>query len=344
MSRLVAALAVVVVVVVVAFWRFGQADHAGAALAGRIQPLDILPQLSGEPGLGRGRKLEPGVLSGAFLRRPGTMAEHPSGSPAAPIAADGSFRIEGVPAGTWELHLRYAVPIGENSWTNQSHRIAHVELTDGLERRENYDVSHLLGSELEGALTLDGKPLEEASVELEGTRVGPDGESEVNATLTRVQSGGRFRMAPWPADYRLIAHFTKNGQPFSMAHSEVFRLAPTQKLRRSFDLESSVLKLRVLASDGVTPVSGVSLRCEFPKASSGSQSTDVDGGVEIAGLPAVEVAVTTWRKNLATIDARVQFAHARNGNLEGARVTVATLTIPPPETIATIVLPASAGY
>ena len=123
-------------------------------------------------------------------------------------------------------------------------------------------------------------------------------------------------------------------------------LAPGEKLSRAFDLRSSLLKLRVVASDGVTPLSGITLVFDVPKSSWSvhAKPTDAEGMVEVEGLPAIPIPVLVWPKELSTNEARAEFFRSHKGRMEDVLVRVRTITVTPPEAIATIVLPASAGY
>ena len=323
---------------------------SGATLVGRLQPPEVLRELAGPdpPRLRPGRTPSRGSMSGVFLRHKTTRSEHPVRE-GAPLDADGTFRIEGVPAGAWDVHLRYPEPMGAGASTIQSQKIGAVDLVDGQECHESYDVSYLVKAEVEGVVTLDGQPLEDATVGFDGTRELADGEATVDTNLfIRLEPGGKFRMALFPADYRLVAH-ARRGKRSSVLHDDdVFRLAPGQKLARTFDLRSSVAKLRVMASDGVTPVPGIPLLFDVPKSSwpVDSEPTRDDGTVDVEGLPPGPIPVLVWPKDLSTDEARMAFMRRRPGKglFKDALVPVTTITITPPLTSATIVLPASTGY
>jgi hypothetical protein len=317
---------------------------AGATFAGSVRPPELIAQLGTEPTPRRGKGLERGSFSGVFLRRKDrTPRDFPIGDAAAPIGADGTFRIEGAPAGTWEVHLRYADPMG-STWHIGSHCLGTVELADGQERRESYELSHLLRAGIEGTVTLDGQPLEEGSVTLEGETVGPDGEPrKMRAQGAKVESGGKFRLSFWPAEYRLVVWLGKGGR---LHGDELFRVGPGEILTKRFDLRSSLLKLRVVASDGATPLEGIQLQLQVPKCAWTvySKSTDADGQVEVVGLPEGEIPILAWPKALSTNEAQVALAKKRKGPIDDARVRVATVGVKPPETRLTVVMPASSGY
>jgi hypothetical protein len=325
---------------------------SGATFSGTIRPLELIPQLGTEPPPHRNYTWPRGSFSGVFIRRriPGARAqEYPLGDATAPIEADGTFRLDGIPAGAWEVFLRYTAPREQGIGTHEAHKIGRVDLVDGQERRENYDLGHLLQAELEGVVTRDGGPLEEGSVVVfEGTRDAPDGESlKQRSQGIKVQAGGKFRATLWPAEYCIVA-YPKGSTPGRAVYgSEIFRIGAGEKLTKTFDVRSSVLKLRFVASDGVTPVSGITLELDVPKKawSWPTRPTDADGRLEIDGLPERPITILAWPRNLATEEARR--AHYKEHNLwpgDEVKVRVETITVTPPETSRTIVLPASAGY
>ena len=324
---------------------------SGATLAGRIVPLELLPQLDGRDDAADAPE-ERGRRTGVLLHkagqegRIGRQLEYPLGGfAAAAIGDDGAFRIECVPPGPWEVHLRYTESTGGRSSTISWHVIGSVDLADGEEHKRTFDLGYLLKAEVEGTVTLDGQPLEKGSITFDGSMAGPGGESKRILTQNRpIQPGGKFRASLWPAEYRMLAQFLREGRYQAMHDVNRFRVVAGQKLTVQLDLRSSLLKLRVLAPDGKTPVPGISLRVDVPNSEwpKSSKPTDAEGYAEVEGLPALEVAIRVFPKRLATFEARTAERSLRRD--DDALITVKTLTITPPETSATIVLPASAGY
>jgi hypothetical protein len=324
---------------------------SGATFSGSIKPLELMSQLGELPERHGRQAFERGSLSGVFLRRriPGTKnpnLEYPVNHNAAPIEADGSFRISGVPAGKWQVHLRYTDWNYEGTAGNsKSHLLGVVELLDGQERQEIYDLGHLLKAEIEGVVTLDGKPMEELSITLEGEREGPNHEAlEIRGGGGTTGSGGKIRLSVWPGQYRLVA-WRKQGR---VHDSQSFKIAGGEKLSRNFDVRTSKLKVRVVAADGVTPVSGVQLRFQVPKMGWPvySGATNGDGLVEVEGLPpGCEIPAVVLPKALSANEAQLEWGRKNPGSdLEAELIKVGAVTVTPPESSATIVLPASTGY
>jgi hypothetical protein len=126
-----------------------------------------------------------------------------------------------------------------------------------------------------------------------------------------------------------------------------FRLAPGEKVARSFDFRSSVLELRVLASDGVTPMAGVEpllIRVPDSEWDVWVKKTDAQGVTRVEDLPGLTVNVLAWPKRLSSSESRVKVIRTNVERLGDSLVQVATIAITPPLTTATIVLPASLGY
>ena len=329
---------------------------SGATFTGRILPAEILPQL--QSGLadqpeerrpqGRLMGLDPGIR----LRKPGSeRIEFPTGFEAAALDSNGEFRLEAVPAGVWQVLLRYSESTGGGggmtSSTTGEHVIGKIDLADGDERKETYDLSRLLKAELDGTVTVDGKPLDEGTITFEGKRERSDPDSQRLLRQNVKVSGGRFQVALWPSQYRALIQFAENGQRRFMHDVQLFPLAAGERVARSFDFRSSVLDLRVLASDGVTPVAGAEpLQIQVPDSEWDVwvTKTDAQGVTKVEDLPALTVTVTAWPKRLSSSESRGQAMRANIERLNDSRVQVATIAITPPLTTATIVLPASLGY
>ena len=325
----------------------------GATLAGLITPHELLAQLdsTGWGNEAEARSLGTGVR--LARRRPGdfrgSLLTYPLRQRDAPIAQDGTFRIEGVPAGRWEVQLRHTEALvvnqgGARAAATGWHAIGAVDLVDGAERQQTFELSHLLKGELEGIVTLDGKPLESGLVTLEGLVAASDAlESGKPFSQVAIGAGGKFRVRLSPVEYRLLAQFVRNDRSHRMHDVCRFRVAAGQKLEMKFELKSSLLKLLVLASDGKTPVGGLELQFAVPDSDwPRSETTDAQGLVQVEGLPALEIAVRMWPKRLATSEARM--ADRKLKNHDDALITVKKITITPPETSATVVLPVSTGY
>ena len=323
---------------------------AGATLTGQILPPEILPQLNHKLGMAEGER-EGGrfAASGVLLRRDGPEKfEFPDGFSVAPIAEDGTFRLDEIPPGAWDVRLRYSEPTGGGGSTMGTHVIGRVELADGEERKATFDLAYLLKGEIEGTITLDGKPLEKGTVTFEGTRESSAAEDRRIQRQNVEVANGKFRAALWPAQYRAMIQFQKDGEGRLMHDADVFRLVAGAKVTKSFDFRSSILKLRVLASDGLTPLAGLkALQIEVPDSvwTIGVKATDAQGNTEVEGLPGMTVTVKAWPKRLSSSESRS--AYYRQSSSEPAEnpiVQVAAIAITPPLTTATIVLPASAGY
>jgi hypothetical protein len=194
---------------------------------------------------------------------------------------------------------------------------------------------------------LDGKPIEDASIAFDGSRLGASGEvGRVLSQGIRVGPEGRFKATLWPGEYRLNAQFSLGERHLLMHDAGLIRVTPGEKLKHTFDLRSSVLKLRVVGSDGTTAVAGINLdlRIAPPAWPVGTGRTDARGMVEVEGLPAGPATILVRPKRLSTDEAVREFYRLGKEKMEDVLVRVASIDITPPETVATIVLPASAGY
>ena len=159
--------------------------------------------------------------------------------------------------------------------------VARVTLADGEDRTEKFDLSGFLKVSVEGLLTLDGAPWGNAYVDFHGSRVNAHGETRARCSReSKTSEDGRFRAAIWPGTYRLLIQDNPGGEHRSTHGAESFTVTAGQKLARTFDIQSSVLELRIIASDGATPAAGAKLTIKIP-----DQPRDGLGSLTPAGSP-----------------------------------------------------------
>lgn len=324
----------------------------GATLVGKILPLEILSQLDGRGPEDAGREHERHGIGVALRLGIRGSVEFPLGHAKAPIESDGTFRIDGVPPGTWSVDLHYLDgPQGVKqsgtsiySYGSGSMQIGKFDLVDGEERHETFDLTKMLKAELEGILTIDGKPVEGGALAFDGL-VDGSSDDRLLAQQIGIGSDGAFKALVWPARYRLIVQTMRDGKRRCVQTPELLALAAGEKLRRTFDFPSSLLELRIVASDGLTPIAGALLDIQVPAPSwpGSAERTDAQGRTSVLDLPAGPVTISAWPKNLSTPEGQREF-FGSGTKREDVLLPVATVVVAPPNTKATIVLPPSAGY
>lgn len=319
---------------------------SGATLTGRISPPELLAEL--HPRDASALPSEKGPHPGVSLTRKGDILDtFPPGRDAPPLGADGGFRLEGIPPGEWRVLLHrserrtnehgsstslYAIPIGE------------ITLAEGDEKKRDFDLPQLLAATIEGRVTLDGAALTAGSISFLGklsNEFGAESSYSQNIGLT---PDGRFTAAVLPGEYEtIIQSLTPRYRSWSAGRS--FRVGPGQQSKQDFDLQSSSVKIRVVGSDGKTPLSGVTLDLEAatPGQRFSTSPTNDQGVVEIEDLQAGVFTVSIWPKRLASAEARASLA--KEGRVpDDLRVRIGTIVVTPPETTATLVLTPDTGY
>jgi hypothetical protein len=318
---------------------------SGSTFSGRIGPPEILAQLHprGDALAEVAAKPPPGV---SLRQKSPRFREFPADRRNPPLGPDGAFRLEGAPPGPWEVHLHYSQVLrnaGGYSTMGSSYLIGRVDLVDGAERKEDYDLSHLLQATVDGAVTLDGKPMEEGSIGFFGVASGPLGDQRLSLQGIPLGAGGRFNAALTPGEHRVVVQFPKGDRFGALVGADAFRVRPGEKSERNFALRSSTLKFLVVGSDGKTPAAGVQLSLDVPEWPVWSNPTSALGTAEVEGLQAGTVEILVRPRALASAEAQAALYH-EGKNPADAMVRVATVTVTPPETVARIVLPASTGY
>jgi hypothetical protein len=324
----------------------------GATLVGKLVPLEILPQLDGRDGDEQTRKHAWIDIGVALRSGPRGGLKLPLGNEQAPIAADGTFRVDGIPPGTWIVDLWYLDgPQGPKqpgtsvySGGTGSFSIGKVDLVDGEERRETFDLTDRLKAEVRGVLTIDGTPAEGGALAFDGL-AGGSSDDRVLAQQIGIGADGTFRALVWPGRYRLIVQTIRDGKRRCVQTPELLAVSAGEKINRTFDFSSSTLELQVVASEGVTPIAGVKLDIQVPEPSwpGAAERTDAQGRTSVLDLPAGAVTISAWPKRLSTPEAQREF-FGSGIKREDVLLRIATVVVNPPETKATIILPPAAGY
>jgi hypothetical protein len=313
----------------------------GATLRGRIVPLELVGQLHSKAITNRGTKMGPRVS----LRGNG-YSTFPPGREQVPLDDEGAFVISGVPHGSWDVVLQTLVKSG-SVITTRSRVIGHVKLLASEDLSEVFDLGDLLMTTIRGTVTLDGTPFVGGHLVLMGEHRDVRGEVEdVGLDGIEVSAEGTFGALVSPGTYRLLARPAEVtfGAPF-IHDDDVFSVGPGQTLQRTFELQSSVLRARVLGSDGSTPVTGLRLstRLKRPAAHVASH-TDPEGRCELRGLPPGPVELMVMPKSLSSDEALREHMKSRNVAYEDVLVLVATVDNIPPVKEVVITLPVATGY
>ncbi|MCA8970633.1 MAG: hypothetical protein KDC95_12645 [Planctomycetes bacterium] len=229
---------------------------AGARIVGKIGPAELITQLriqAGLPATGelgeREARRAPGVL---LVRRDGASRQEFPRDGTQRIADDGSFAIDAVPPGNWNLALVSSRGSGFGGTTSRVEVAALRNLEDGATRRVDLDLSGHLRGTLSALVLLDGEAFGEGRVICEGS--GHDranGRHNITRSL-RTDAAGRIEQLVAPATYTIHLEVadakTKSRLRFRAPKQIV--VAPGAKVQATISVQTVTLRIVVRDSKG----------------------------------------------------------------------------------------------
>lgn len=247
----------------------------GAQLVGKVVPPEAVAELQrlaeGEPGKG----FPEGSAPRLSLRRDRERfpKDHVSGQKKQDlrIADDGTFRVDGLPPGTWQIEVEYMVLQG-GSGSSRTVLGDQVTLADAATTTQDLDLSALLPGEVEGTVYWNGQPLASSSFVLQAARGG---------STVKTDAEGRFRTSTLPGDYKATRSEPTNDprQWSSIESATPIRVTRGQLTSVAVVFESGKLRATVLDGKG-QPVAGVQLHTHGSERFGQVRITDVKGVAE----------------------------------------------------------------
>jgi hypothetical protein len=225
-----------------------------ARLEGTLSPIALVHELRQVCGLPADGPVPPGHArdkdQGFRLRRgKGADAEWipPAPEPGALPAGDGTFAIDGVPPGTWQLTLarwdeNYVV-------LEKLETVATVELRAGETTLVGVELPDWVTAALDGQVLSNGRPFGNQGIEVHLD----DGSNRVNKQVG-TDAEGRFQLRVRQGTWSIAT--TQTTQRWSMFTSDSIRAREQvfvqggQSVSQVFHLDTGKLKLRLLDADG----------------------------------------------------------------------------------------------
>jgi hypothetical protein len=327
----------------------------GATLTGKVVPASVLAQWAPSDE-DRAMAQRMGKRGVALLRQraPGLQLTDPSDPqrmfPAAqrdriPLADDGSFRIDGVPPGNWNVLLCYTVRLGDGASTGGAEVLARVTgLAEGETRDLTLNASILVPGELRGLVVVDGLPLAAAQVNLRGTR--PDGQGGskwLNGPSPTTDAEGRFTASLQGGEWTLATAFSRAGTaPLWMELVGVATVRSGKSTEAVFRFERRRVTVRLLSADG-QPVADREVDAQTGRAQR-TERTDQDGCLVFDPAPPGTMTFFVWPEHLLTQEQRnkawgeLMKSKRPYDDLLAARIKLGEFTVPAGEKSAEVTL------
>lgn len=262
----------------------------GAAIRGRLFPQRVLEQLRPSDRDLRAAAGREGDLDA--WRRPRAPAlwlieidgEHrrlPLGEIlGAPIAADGGFRFDNVPAGDWRISLKYWIDVANRGGSSRELELVRLPgLTDGGVHWLDLDVAATQPGRVHGLVRFEGQPWRRGEARLGDVHVRTDDEGRFSAQL----DPGRHWLELRRADD------ASRSLAFAEHPVEVSAAAVVEQV---FDIRRRILRLRLLEADGTPATQRLFLL--RGAISVDDPERDADGWITVDPIPPRPILVLTY--------------------------------------------------
>jgi hypothetical protein len=273
----------------------------GAVLSGKVVPAEIVRALdttpSGQPASAPTKR--PGLRLIEVVPKGSTPRVLPAYGPGQiELGMDGGFRIDAIPAGTWDVLLyrhRPALRDGSSGSGPEYPALARLVIAGDEQRELVLDAARFLPARVRGRVTFDGQPLARARLQLWRTAVG-----NVRATtenLERSSEDGAFEfLQAQQGTYRLAAYPDDElGRAGKRLFSDAtLTLLPGESRTWDVALAARRLEVRVLDAEGAA-AAGRRLFLTAAEEAWGSffeLRTDRDGKAVLERAPPFELAAT----------------------------------------------------
>ncbi|MEZ5963211.1 MAG: sigma-70 family RNA polymerase sigma factor [Planctomycetota bacterium] len=324
----------------------------GATIAGRLGPAHLLRQLAPSTeedamlrqlGAARagvmGASLHPRVLVRSVGDPQRTLPEHADDGV---VARDGSFHIDGVSPGSWEVCLDYRLPgLGRGTGGRALAVLATVRDLRPMETRTvELDGSALASVTLRAQVLVDGEPWRDADASLlrrgPGLRWGTLDVGELAVPL-RTDAGGRFAVDVAPGTYSVeVALSGDPRRPVRLRTDQVVEVVAGRDAECAFALQRSCLRVRVQRADG-TPERQRAFMVMQARYFASAGRTDDDGWITLDPVLPGDFDLVAWPEDLEAQAAQTRYIkeHPYPEWLQ-ALVRVGPLRMPPGERTAEI--------
>ena len=261
---------------------------AGAMLTGQAGPVAALKALTPDSkGALRLVNLNPGLYLVSHENRD---VRWPVDSwESFPFGADGSFKITGIPPGTWELELSFKYVDGRGATYTPEPLGRTLVLQEGDVRELKLDLGHLHPGTVQGLVFVDGWACRNTQLHFTGTRKDATGGQKHAWALRGAQTHGqgRFTAQLLPGSYHVGVDVNDPAWANERRAwcGESILVAAGRDQTRTFQIQRRKLRVRVLDAAG-KPVAKKTFEVEAPKPwYVDDVTTDADGWLTIDPAP-----------------------------------------------------------
>jgi hypothetical protein len=307
----------------------------GAVLTGKVTPPEVMAELRRLAELPANGPFGPGlshVPSFELVREeaPRRWIRFPgNGGEPQRLGADGTFSIDGVPAGTWNFFLSYEV-LRNGGGSGHSQPLPPVTLRDGETTTVELDLRALLPGTLQGRVLRNGAPLAQATVTLVGTtedrqEIYDQAETDDAGRFTAEVRSGSWSVRLWRTEPVRITEASALGTAVITAGAVA---------QQTFTIACGDVKLRLLDGDG-KPVSLVPMLSSADGKNLWIEPVDRDGW-HTAQLDADTYTVRVLPQRLLTQEAQQALRAANPGDPDAVTaqmLVLATFTLGPGEVV-----------
>ncbi len=284
--------------------------EAAATLAGVVRPADVLADLAPDPKAGAaahaGHPLMQQILA---AQRPGLRLQSrddprkqlPPDQTQFAVEADGSFRIDAIPPGTWDVMFAYKMP-GERNNSKLHEPLATVTLRAGETRKIDLDISRAQPATLVGTVTLADEPVAHRSIEL--VMLGANvfwGNLRVAEQQMAVETdgAGQFKARVPPAEWtvRIAPPDAQHNDLRWIYSDDKVVIGPGQQVVQHFGCEHRQLEVRLVDAAGKPSANRV-FQVWRGRRLGPSFRTDASGVLTVDPVPAEPFDLVTWPREL----------------------------------------------
>ncbi len=217
-------------------------------------------------------------------------------------------------------------------------------------RKVDLDISHLQKAKVEGRVFLNGEPLTNAQISLATFKGnGSGGRTPASSVSTKTDGEGRFTKRMLSGTYIIFCFKTVKGRIVQLQGEGELQVDAGEDVHRDFHIRTAALRIRLLAADGRTPLSGIEVRGSTVDGAHGFgfSRSDENGHTQLPMMSLGLYELRIWPKRLAKPGVRNKLKLWQQGPdaVRRAQILLGTIRVQAGDRDPQdILVPAEAGY